>query len=386
MKKIIILLFALLLSATAAEPKKSADEVDLVSLAALLTSDGFYHRANDTLNQVDTTVKNFDFIYFYTLRGVVAMKLLDYKGAIGYFNQSLESGQTDMSVHLYIAESYYKMQDYAGTVEALDNAGELAMNRPNLISFRADAHWKLEEFDKALGTVTRGYELFPEHHMFIKQRFFYLVQLGLYQEALQTAQSFVAEADKGNVTLDADTYIAFANALRSSGAYDKAMKILEEGRLRFPYNPKVTVLLAHTYIDRNNLIAAANLFENASYFDKEYTKEASEMYRRAKSFVHALYLNSQVLDQKEKLKQRLAIFVEFGEYDRAVAMHSDMQRVGLLENEDIRYALAYTYYMQGDHERSEELLKSLTKPDLFNKAIKLRDNMEKCKNNRWECL
>jgi len=386
MKYLLSILLTVLLTQAVAAEKSNNDEVDYVSLAALLTSDGFYHRASDTLDQVDTTVKNFDFSYFYTLRGVVAMKLLDYQNAIGYFRQALAHGQSDKSVYLYIAEACYKSQDYQGTVDALDQAGSLASGKPNMIAFRAEAYWKLEAFDRALGTLERGYALFPGHHDFVKQKFYYLVQRELFQEALDTAQSLIDAADRGDVTLDAESYVAFANTLRGSGQYVKAQEILETGRLRYPYEPKITVLLAHTYIDTNNLTAAAGLFENASVFERGYTKEASEIYRRAKAFVQALYLNSQVLDQKEKLKQRLAIYVEFGEFDRAVAMHTDMQRAGLLKDEEIRYALAYTYYMNGDFERSETLLKTLTKPDLFNKAVKLRDNMEKCKTDRWECL
>jgi tetratricopeptide (TPR) repeat protein len=387
MKKLLLILLTLLLThAVAAEPKPADEDVDLVSLAALLTSDGFYHRANDTLDQVDTTVEAFDFSYYYTLRGVVAMKLFDYQGAVDYFHKAFEHGQTDRSVYLYIAEASYKMQDYAGTIAALDDAGELAEKKPNMIAFRAEAYWKLEDHGKALGTLGRGYTTFPAYHQFIKQKFFYLVQIGLYQEALETAQAFIDKADRGEVTLDAQTYVAFANALRSTAQYAQAAAMLEAGHLRFPADAKVTVLLAHTYIDLNRLLAAATLFENASVYERTYTKEASEIYRRAKAFVQALYLNSQVLDQQEKLKQRLAIFVEFAQYDRTVAMHRGLERVGLLQNEEIRYALAYTYYMQGDFETSESLLQSLTKPDLFSKAIKLRDNMEKCKTNRWECI
>lgn len=384
---ILLMLCLTLISADAKTEGKGAEEVDLVSLAALLTTDGFYNRANDTLNQVDTTKKNFNFAYFYTLRGIVAMKLSDYKSAVGYFRQALENGQNDKSIYLYIAESSYKLQAYHETIEALDSAGELASDRPNLVAFRAETHWKLEEYDRALGTLERGYEKFPDHHNFVKQRFFYFVQLSLFQEALATAQQFLADAQTSSaVKVDADTYLAFATALRSSKEHLKAITMLEEGRLRFPYDARLTVLLAHMYVDKGKLLSAANLFENASYYEQKYTKEASELYRRAKSFVHALYLNSQVLDQQEKLKQRLAIFVEFGEYDRATAMHTDLERNGLLENEDLRYALAYTYYMAGDYAQSEALLKTLTKSDLFSKAVQLRNNMEKCKNNRWDCI
>jgi len=383
MKNIFILLLIALLSlAHASEKEKTHEDVDLVSLAALLTNDGYYHRANDTLDQVDTTKKNFNFSYFYTLRGVVANKTHDYKAAVKYFEQALAYPQTEKRVNLYIAEASYKLKDYKRTIKALDDAGELASSKANLVAFRAEAYWKLKAYDQAIGTLDRGYERFNKDGSFLKQKFFYLVQLSLFQEALDTAKVYL----KSGMNVDAQTYLAFATALRKSGETTKAIKMLEEGRLRFRSEPKLTILLAHLYVDKNELFAAANLFENASYYDRNYTKEASELYRRAKAFVHALYLNSQLLDEKEKLKQRLAIYIEFGEFDRAIAMHTALERSGLLENEDIRYALAYTYYMRGQYNKSEALLQTLTKPDLFAKGITLRNNMEKCRANRWDCL
>ncbi len=382
MKQLLILLFIALLSVAHASDKKKTQEVDLVSLAALLTNDGFYNRANDTLDQVDTEQKNFSFSYFYTLRGVVANKMLNYKAAVEYFEKALKYPQTDQSVHLYIAEASYKMKDYKRTIQALDEAGELASSKPKLVAFRAEAYWRLKSYSSALGTLDRAYENFDEGADFMKQKFFYLVQLSLFQEALDAAKIYL----NSNASIDAQTYLAFATTLRKSTETQKAIAILQEGCLKFRYEPKLTVLLAHLYVDKGDLYTAANLFEQASYHKRKYTKESSELYRRAKAFVHALYLNSQVLDQKEKLKQRLAIFVEFNEYTSAIAMHDALERNGLLENEDIRYALAYTYYMNTEYDKSEDLLKTLTKPDLFSKGITLRNNMEKCRANPWDCI
>ena len=109
------------------------------------------------------------------------------------------------------------------------------------------------------------------------------------------------------------------------------------------------------------------------------------MLRRAREFTLALYKNAQLNDTKEKYKQRIAIYLEFGEFERVVATDSALERSGLLEDENIRYALAYAYYMTSDFEKSEAQLRELTRPDLFEKATELRKNMEKCQNNSWEC-
>ena len=109
------------------------------------------------------------------------------------------------------------------------------------------------------------------------------------------------------------------------------------------------------------------------------------MLRRAREFTLSLYKNAQLTDTKEKYKQRIAIYLEFGAYERVVVTASALKRSGLLEDENIHYALAYAYYKTSNFEKSERELQALSRPDLFEKATELRKNMEKCKNNIWEC-
>ncbi|MCJ7765486.1 MAG: hypothetical protein MUP09_06045, partial [Thiovulaceae bacterium] len=196
----------------------------------------------------------------------------------------------------------------------------------------------------------------------------------------QDANVYLANAEP-----NAKTYLTFIGALRKSGATVKATLLAEEANMKFLESAEITVMLAHLYLDRDMIQAAANLFEEASIEDPKYTKEAAEMLRRAKEFTLALYKNAELTDTQEKYKQRIAIYLEFGEYERVVATHSALERSGLLEDENIRYALAYAYYMTSNFEACEAQLKELTRPDLFQKATELRKNIEKCQKNSWEC-
>jgi len=150
--------------------------------------------------------------------------------------------------------------------------------------------------------------------------------------------------------------LSFIGALRTSGATQKATALAERGNLQFLENADMTVMLAHLYLDKEMIHAAANLFDQASIEDAKYTKEASEMLRRAREFTLALYKNAQLNDTKEKYKQRIAIYLEFGAFERVVATDSGLERSGLLEDENIRYALAYAYYMTSDFDKSEAQL------------------------------
>jgi hypothetical protein len=67
-------------------------------------------------------------------------------------------------------------------------------------------------------------------------------------------------------------------------------------------------------------------------------------------------------------------------------MERDLTRLGLLDDEDIRYALAYAYFKTGDFEATERQLQQLTRPDLFRKAAELRSAIQDCAEDTWQCL
>ena len=58
----------------------------------------------------------------------------------------------------------------------------------------------------------------------------------------------------------------------------------------------------------------------------------------------------------------------------------------MLDDENLRYALAYSYYTVGDYKNSEAHLKQISDSELFSKATVIRKNIEKCTNDSMECL
>lgn len=97
-------------------------------------------------------------------------------------------------------------------------------------------------------------------------------------------------------------------------------------------------------------------------------------------------LNGEIRDQEVKLKQRLALYLETGQFARAASMEQSLTRVGLIENEDVGYALAYAFFKIGDFESAEKRLQELTRPDLFRKSAELRSAMQDCAEEPWQCL
>ena len=110
------------------------------------------------------------------------------------------------------------------------------------------------------------------------------------------------------------------------------------------------------------------------------------MYRRSGDLAHAFYLNSKMTDKAEKTKQQVAIYVGREEFEKIIALKDALDRYGLLNDDAMRYALAYAYYVSRDYESAETHLKKIQDDELFSKATIIRKNIEKCKNNPMECL
>jgi tetratricopeptide (TPR) repeat protein len=148
----------------------------------------------------------------------------------------------------------------------------------------------------------------------------------------------------------------------------------------------VRKVLTHVYIDRGQLGAAADILYQASLLQPALLAEAAELYRRSGQVHRALTLNSQLSDQPEKFRQRLALYLQMQNYEQAAAMATPLRRVGLLQDEDLRYAIAYALFKTGDFDAAEQHLAALDRPDLFRKAAELRRIIGDCAAERWKCL
>lgn len=381
MKIILTILLTLFLStALFAVDKNNKDDVDYVVLATLLMKDGYYNRANQALKNVDITQEDLDKAQFFTLKGLIQLKLHEYQASNTSFLLAIKNGQKEKSVYLYIAQNHFKLKQYARAIEALENANELVNEKPKLMALKAECFYRLHDYNNALITLKEVNLLHPEYYDAYKQRFAYYISLELYQSALDDANIYLENADTNEKVT-----ISFISALRKAKETHKATVLAEEAHLKYDKNVIITILLANLYIDINMIESAATLFDEASLQDNKYIKDSSEMFRRAKDFVQAIYKNSQILDTKEKYKQKVAIYLEFSQYERVIATESALIRNDLLKDENLVYALAFSYYKVGEFDQSEKYLKKITQNNLFTKSIELRKNMDKCKNNHWEC-
>lgn len=386
--------------------EQQPEEIDYVSLAARLLKDEHYDRAENALRQANTKAPNFDVARYHTLLGVVLLKKKVFKDSRNALAKAVEEQlaadreeakqaaelgdaqakapdtiRADPALLLYLAQACYGMKDYRAVLRVLERAGEDLDDEVSVHLMRAQAYWELEEPAGALAALRRGERAFPQQTEFLRLQVFYLIELGIYLEALEQGQRYLERGDA-----EARDYVAVGEALRKGHQLDQAAVILESAHMRFPLDSQVMLALAHVYIDQDLPLAAGMLLEDAARFDDQFAGQAAELYKRAGRLSRALSLNARVLDQKEKLKQRLAILLEMERFELVAAMGASLSREGLLQDDSVRYALAYGFYRIGDFAGAEQHLRRITQAELLNNANQLRRAMENCRDSGWECF
>ncbi|WP_457747205.1 CDC27 family protein [Sulfurimonas sp.] len=401
--------------------KNSDDMVDHIALATLMIYDANYKKAHEELAVVKHNSPKFDAAKYYRVLGVLYAKEGDTQKAINAYKKainatkikkitapkqtqkehylfSIASNPNNSSkrakfdpeatrkkkleeLYIYLAGEYYKLKDYKNTVLALENAGERGKSRPALYTLRAECYYKIKKYNNAIEALNKGIAKFPQSAILLKQKFYYYADLHLYQASIDTAKIYMQK-----VGVSPKEYITLAQILLGANELNSAIELLEDAKLQFPKSAKIDFLLAHLYLKKEMLFVSANLFEQSTYYEKKYIKDAVEMNRRAGNIHHALYLNMQNTNKVEKLKQKIAIYLEAEEFRKIIGLKKALKRYKMLDDDNLRYALAYAYYMAGDYKHAQSEMKFISNSELFNKATVIRKNIEKCTNNPMECL
>lgn len=419
--RILSILSLTLFFVTTINAKDDKENIEHLSLATLMIYDAKYEKAQEELDLVNKKDKAFDATKFYTVTGVLHSKKGNSKKAIAAYKKAIEAtkikefkapktvtqetylfsiGTTDKDkkeapqffpekvraeklagLFMNLTQEYYQLKDYRSTVESLEKAGEKGKSRAGLYTLRAECYFKLKEHSKAFKALSDGIKRFPDDSKLLKQKFYYFADLKLYQAAIETAMLYI---DK--VGANSKAYITLAHMLIGANQIDSAINLLEESKLMFPKDPRISVLLGHMYLKKDMKNTTAHLFDTSSYYDKKYIKDAVVMNRRAGNNLRALYLNLQNINNVEKLQQKIAIYLVEEEFRKIIGLSKALQRYEMLDDDNLRYSLAYSYYMVGDYKNSEKHLKFISDNELFSKATVIRKNIEKCSSNALECI
>lgn len=363
--------FALMPSPVAAsEPSVDAADdasIDRLSLAALMMKDGHLDRAAAVLAEIDVQDEDLDRPQYFRISGLVAFKRGLFPDAAQHFRAAIEAGDTKPATVLLLAQSELNAEMLDAAAETIRKAPALVRAQPESYLLEAMIQYRRQDKHASFEALDAGFRRFPTNREMAQRRAYLLVDLGLYQAAVEAMTPLLDDA-----RVKADDFIAFADALRNAGELERATLLLEGARLRFPGEQTLSSELALTYLRRGRPLTAAELLMPAALIDGRVALQAAELYRQARRFDRATWMNGKVDDQKEKIRQRLSLLIEQEHHEAAASLDARLDRLGLLDDEPVLYALAYAHFMIREYDRAELLLGRLQDPELFRKANALR--------------
>ena len=356
-------------------------EVDHVELAAVLIADGHYDRSERVLSQADPNSLSPEKLARYHLfQGLVRLQTRAYQAAIESFDQAIEHGQNGDIMFVYLAQCYYHSGQWEMTVRSVDNAKDRASGVAELQLMKAHALIELERRERAWEVLSSGAERFPDRPEFLRQQTFLLVNLGLYQAAREVGLKYLER-----ITPTASDYVAIAMAFRQGQQPKEAIVFLEQARLEHPEDERIVAALSGAYADIEMHESAADLLQRAAENHPDFIPRSAELFRRSGALERALYMNARIRDQQEKFKQRTSILLDQQRFEEVADMGTRLERVGLLEDQSLLYALAYANFKAGDFDDAERYIKRISDPRHFEHATQLRQIIARCERDPSEC-
>jgi len=354
------------------------DDVDHLELGGVLIRDGLFDRAERVLKKIDPE-DHVDQGRLDGLWGMIALHRKQYDKARRFFKKSLEDTNQVSEIYLYLTD----LEVQSGNVEQakaylVQIQGEWTTKLPFFL-LSAEIHWKSGEQEKAWKLLGQAEQRKLGAATLLKKKFQYLLDAKLLNEARKLgALGF----QKG---LSAQEIVAMSVQLRKAGADSGALQLMEMARFRWPKNELVHLELTQTYLSMGQRFTAALVLEEASRQIPSLAFEASELLRQEGKAYRAHHLNMMTLDPSNRVKQHLALSLESEDYSAVKSLLPQVLKLNLLENEEIRYAMAYSLYQEGDLGRSLKMLSGIQKDNLFQKAVELRREIQKCSENSWSC-
>lgn len=244
---------------------------------------------------------------------------------------------------------------------------------------RSHCEQKLGQMDKAWNTVAQARGVFPTFPVEIEW-ITLMIQLKLTHEGLFTIIEWLSKHAS-----PATHFLNVAEIFQTSGATGATLVILEMARAQYPTNLDINLALSQIYFQKGLMMAAEEGFRRAAITDGKYYYHTAELNRQTRRFERSLYFNASVIDEKERLKQKIATYVDANKYSLIASLDPVIQRSDLQKDDEIRYALAYSLVRTGDLEKPLKYLSQITKPELIEKTTVLRQTLIDCKEKKSVC-
>lgn len=358
---------------------QAQEEVDYVALAGMLIKNGYHDRAESTLDKINLKEDPVNLSQYLALRGMISLQKKNYSEAEEYFLKALKDEEADKEIYLYLAESQYSQKQFDKAHASLQLTDKDSQKTAGYFILLSNVLWSMNQKAQAWDVLRNAPKFGVASEVLIKQQFQYVLEEGLYH----TAQDLIYFALK--LDIKAKDLAVMAGLLREKGQVKLAMGPLELAKYRWPDSTEVLLELSYCYLKTDKPLAAATLLETAARLKPELATEAVELLRNAGKDFRAEILLASIADESSELRQRVGIYLSRERYDLVAHLSPRLSQSGLLEDEELRYALAYSFYSLGEFEKAQGHLDQLGREDLFKKALEIKKTIADCRENPWLC-
>lgn len=366
------------------------EEIDSVET---LIRDSEFSKAALVLKGVDSAkLVPADKIRYYFLKGMLEFESKEYVRALENYRRSkkminyAKSQNFEImnnSIDAFIAQSNFALGNYEEAINSLIKQKDRTEKSYLILS---SSYWKLSKHKKAFKVLNDGITKYPNHSGLGKQRAIYFSELGLVHELYLNAKKLLSTVKENNGGFDKLYFLFLVQLVRQKGEAELSLKLLESLHLRSPDDPDVLAELAHIYFTRGKLQAAKDLYIKAAQINPKYAYQATELLIQTNDLILAKLYNSLIKDQKKRTKQKFAIELKMNNYNEAYFLKDELNQLGLLKEDSILYALAYSAIKSGHIENSLKMLDRIKSPEMFKKALKLKDWTNEClQEGAWKC-
>jgi hypothetical protein len=244
---------------------------------------------------------------------------------------------------------------------------------------KANCEFNIKSYSESFLTLSDGHNQFNSFSL-MREKIYFQLKLSLAHEALKGALNYLADQSSSAIQ-----YLDIAEMFHQMSYTDQSVAVLEMGRVKYPTNLDLNLTLSQLYFQKNLLLAAEEGFTRSALTDGKYFYHSAELNRQLGQSERAQYFNGYVKDEKQKLKQKIATYVDSNKYNLISSLKSVIQRSELNQDDEIKYALAYSLIKVGEVEVPLKYLASIRKPELLEKTTTLQNAVLDCQVKTQSC-
>jgi tetratricopeptide (TPR) repeat protein len=380
--RFLFLIILIVLGAQAANAALDAryDDYDGYPLISVLVSEGKWDLALDQMKQLSATDRANKNVYSYWM-GVIHFKKEKYTEARKFLETSTFPASTDeyLAKELFLGRTHYYLKANAACAAAFKNAEKSSLITSSDVLLRAECLLEENKKQEAWFVLTMALNTYKNI-----ETLSFTIQT-LMQMELNHLSTFISLDWLARYSRSPSDFLTISDIFLKQKNLVGRVKVLEMARAKFPMDTDINLSLTQMYFEKGMLIAAEEGFARASQSESKYAYHAAEMNRQLGRYERSQFFNSRIPDEKERLKQKLAIYVDKGQFAMIASLEPVIQRTPLINDDEVRYALAYSLVRSGEYKRPLQYLAKITSQDFIEKTVILRNALTDCVEKSKVC-